>query len=223
MSSEGGARQSRRLGSPVVPVTARGAALVWLFPGTAEPWVDLHQDAEGERTIGRDTSCAVRLEGNDVSRRHAALSRTSPEGELVIRDLDSRNGIHVNGHQVRSAALGPRRRATRGRMDRRRDRRAWRVRGDRARFVGRRGPRRGGGAAPAIGRQRSPHRPRGRDRNRQGDRGARDPCVERTLRSVHRGSTAAPSPRALAEAELFGYRKGAFTGADRRPPAVPQR
>ena len=56
--------------------------------------------------IGRDESCAVRVGGNDVSRRHAALARSGPERTLFVRDLGSRNGVRVNGRAVESAPLG---------------------------------------------------------------------------------------------------------------------
>src|SRR5438046_1266634 len=90
---------------PVAP--GEELTLVWVFPQVGLAPMSLRRvgAAEGDLLIGRDASCAVHLEGNDVSRRHAALTRTSPDADVILRDLDSRNGIHVNGHQVRSAAL----------------------------------------------------------------------------------------------------------------------
>ena len=48
--------------------------------------------------LGRDHSCDVALEAELVSRRHAELN--SRGGALVLRDLNSRNGCHVNGAAV---------------------------------------------------------------------------------------------------------------------------
>jgi transcriptional regulator of acetoin/glycerol metabolism len=196
--------------------------LVWVFPQVGLPPVSLREVGRaGEEVvvIGRDASCAVRLEGNDVSRRHAALSRTSPEGELVIEDLDSRNGIHVNGHQVRSATL---------------------ARDDVLRVGGWIGvvtaapgdfgevaPGLWGGAALAAAVE--PLR-----RSAASDlpivlEGETGTGKELVARAIHAwsgrsgpfiGVNCGALPEALAEAELFGYRKGAFTGADRSNPGL---
>ncbi len=52
-----------------------------------------------EVVLGRDPGCAVRLFADDVSRRHARISR-DVEGHLLV-DLDSTNGTWVNGREVR--------------------------------------------------------------------------------------------------------------------------
>jgi signal transduction histidine kinase/CheY-like chemotaxis protein len=49
--------------------------------------------------IGRDTEAQVQLAGDDVSRRHATITRTA-SGEFVLEDLGSRNGTFVNGRPV---------------------------------------------------------------------------------------------------------------------------
>lgn len=59
----------------------------------------------GTSTVGRVASCEVRLEGDLVSRRHAKLEVTD-EG-LMVHDLDSHNGVFVNGKKVRSGPAGP--------------------------------------------------------------------------------------------------------------------
>jgi signal transduction histidine kinase len=54
----------------------------------------------GDRAlIGRDSEAQVQLVGDDVSRRHASITRTS-SGEFVLEDLGSRNGTFVNGRPV---------------------------------------------------------------------------------------------------------------------------
>src|SRR5512133_4367605 len=51
-----------------------------------------------EIVIGRDPTCTVRLDADDVSRRHA---RIAPEGDgHVVGDLGSLNGTWVNGLEV---------------------------------------------------------------------------------------------------------------------------
>jgi len=59
--------------------------------------------AESGAGIGRDSGNPVQLSLPEVSKQHAFLQRTS-KGWL-IRDLDSRNGLFVNGSKVREAVL----------------------------------------------------------------------------------------------------------------------
>lgn len=56
-------------------------------------------------TVGRDPACDVSDSDPRLSRRHARFELTS-EG-LLVRDLDSRNGVRVNGRPVREAVLAP--------------------------------------------------------------------------------------------------------------------
>jgi hypothetical protein len=58
---------------------------------------------EGRTMLGRDAACGICLPDASVSRRHAEITRT---GDVVhVQDLDSRNGIHVNGVPRKSASL----------------------------------------------------------------------------------------------------------------------
>ncbi len=53
---------------------------------------------QAEVVLGRDPTCAVQLDAEDVSRRHA---RIAPEGDgHVVGDLGSLNGTWVNGLEV---------------------------------------------------------------------------------------------------------------------------
>ena len=54
-------------------------------------------------TIGRDPACDVSDADPRLSRRHAEFLMT-PRG-LMVRDLDSRNGVRVNGRMVQEALL----------------------------------------------------------------------------------------------------------------------
>ena len=63
-------------------------------------------------TVGRDPSCDVSDADPRLSRRHAEFQLT-PKG-IVVRDLDSRNGIRVNGRAVQETlTASPIRRASR--------------------------------------------------------------------------------------------------------------
>ncbi|HEY8535058.1 MAG TPA: FHA domain-containing protein [Vicinamibacterales bacterium] len=55
--------------------------------------------------VGRDPSCDITDSDPRLSRRHAEFV-ASPAG-LSVRDLDSRNGVRVNGRLVREALLSP--------------------------------------------------------------------------------------------------------------------
>ncbi len=52
-------------------------------------------------TIGRASDCDIVLKHPSVSRNHCVIERT--EGEVVIRDCNSRNGILVNGRRVKGS------------------------------------------------------------------------------------------------------------------------
>lgn len=55
--------------------------------------------------FGRDKECAVPLDDPLVSRQHARLYRL--EGDVVIEDLDSANGIFLNRTRIRRNVLRP--------------------------------------------------------------------------------------------------------------------
>jgi diguanylate cyclase (GGDEF)-like protein len=54
--------------------------------------------------LGRDPSCDGVIRDDGISRRHAEVLR-QPGGLIVIRDLDSTNGIYVRGERVAQHAL----------------------------------------------------------------------------------------------------------------------
>lgn len=200
---------------------APSTALVWLFPMAVGDPVSLHGEGP-EITIGRDESCDVHLTGNDVSRRHAVLRRGAEPDKgtgvgAAIADLGSRNGVRVNGRPIFESRIGL---------------------GDVVRLGGWIGvvtaspgeleeiaPGLWGGAAlrSALGPLR---RAAASDLPivLEGETGTGKEVVSRAL---HRWSgrsgplvavNCAALPESLAEGELFGYRKGAFTGADKASP-----
>jgi hypothetical protein len=174
----------------------------------------------GERplVLGREGEAGAHLAGTEISRRHAALFRQA-DGALVIRDLESRNGIFVGGQRCAEAALGP---------------------GDVVRLgewvavvVGRHeleptpGPRalpptlHLGPMAMQVAARAHRVASTGLSVVLEGDTGT---GKERFARAIHDWSgrkgafiaiNCAAVPESLAEAELFGYREGAFTGAVR--------
>lgn len=188
-------------------------AVAWVFPVR----IALPTRIDGPAlTFGRDESCALVLSGAEASRKHAELRRDGPL--LVVRDLGSRNGTFVNGERVTEAPL---------------------KRGDVLRlgeWIGivvalpdprttfsyqRLAPGLLGG--PALVTAIEPARKAvGSDLPivLVGETGTGKEMVARALHAWSGRSgdfvavNCAALPESLAEAELFGYRKGAFTGAD---------
>ena len=56
-------------------------------------------------TVGRDPGCDISDSDPRLSRRHAEFVATA--NGLVVRDLESRNGVRVNGRTVQEATLSP--------------------------------------------------------------------------------------------------------------------
>jgi hypothetical protein len=56
-------------------------------------------------TVGRDAACDISDSDPRLSRKHAEFLATTHG--LLVRDLQSRNGIRVNGRTVREASLNP--------------------------------------------------------------------------------------------------------------------
>jgi transcriptional regulator with AAA-type ATPase domain len=203
--------------APAADVPTRGLSLVWRFPRVAEAPVALQWDGESERVLGRDASCAVQLDGHDVSRRHAVLRKTDGGTGTVVVDLGSRNGVRINGRPIAAASLGP---------------------GDVLKLGGWIGvvtaspgafaeiaPDFWGGAALQVAL--APLRQAAASDLPIVLEGETGTGKEVAAGALHRWSArpgpfvavnCAALPEALAEGELFGYRRGAFTGADRASP-----
>jgi pSer/pThr/pTyr-binding forkhead associated (FHA) protein len=56
-----------------------------------------------EITIGRAYSNLLRLEGDEISRVHAIIYKRG--NDYVLRDLDSKNGVHLNEQKVATAVI----------------------------------------------------------------------------------------------------------------------
>jgi signal transduction histidine kinase len=57
-------------------------------------------------TIGRSDSCGVILDHDSVSRHHARISQ-DPFGRWIVEDLESRNGVLVDGQRVKAHVILP--------------------------------------------------------------------------------------------------------------------
>ncbi|GAC1347421.1 MAG: hypothetical protein NVSMB14_10130 [Isosphaeraceae bacterium] len=55
--------------------------------------------------VGRHPQCDARLDSIRVSRHHCCMSQSS--GEVLVRDLNSTNGIRINGQRVAEGRLRP--------------------------------------------------------------------------------------------------------------------
>ncbi|HEY0464947.1 MAG TPA: sigma 54-interacting transcriptional regulator, partial [Polyangiaceae bacterium] len=169
-------------------------------------------------TIGRDAECAIHLANTDVSRQHATLQRGGADADaddgLLISDLDSRNGTRVNGGKVRSAHL--------------RENDVVRLGGcvfvvsDAVGSFAEVAPGLLGGAS--LKRALAPLHQAARSELPiviEGETGTGKELVARAIHTLSARAgklvaiNCAALPQGLAEAELFGYRRGAFTGAER--------
>jgi DNA-binding NtrC family response regulator len=193
-----------------------GYAIRWVFPpddGTATIL------KAGSSILGRDAECAGYLPSASVSRRHAEV-RWNPGAVPMLRDVESRNGVFLNGRAIKQAPLRP------GDVLRLGDwigiftavpaegLPPWTFQSFAAGYWG--GPLMLARLAPArlVAASDLPV-------ILQGPTGA---GKEGAARAIHEWSgrpgplvavNCAAIPETLAEGELFGYRKGAFTSADR--------
>jgi DNA-binding NtrC family response regulator len=188
------------------------SALRWIFPLPVLPPVWLEH---GKLSLGRAPECEVPLTGKRVSRCHAQLWRSGPV--WLLKDLDSRNGVFVNGKRVQSTALAP---------------------GDVIRIgdfvaVFLEAPRDsdlsfaelGPGIFGGLAHRNAAEQARRAAASNLGIviEGATGTGKERFAEAVHvwsgrsgrfLGVNCAVYSKAVAAGELFGYRKGAFTGAE---------
>jgi len=222
-------------GSPSQPPRKRQPGLVLLYADTFRELPAAFLLTAERHVIGREASSAdLLLRAPAVSRVHAEVVR---EGRhFVVRDLGSRNGVLVNGRKVQSAELEP--------LD------ELRVGDAIFKFVEERADELGryriDGALPK-GETRRAQNPSALAGGYQIDnivaeiervaptplsvivRGPSGTGKEVIASELHRlsgrrGKLAAINctalPQNLIESELFGYKRGAFSGADRDKPGL---
>jgi len=77
-------------------------AIRWVFPN---PRGMLTRLSDERILLGRDDDCQVKLPSKETSRHHAEIRRDGPF--FILKDLGSRNGIFVNGEQVQESPISP--------------------------------------------------------------------------------------------------------------------
>lgn len=89
-------------GDPAAPATSPAPVrgIVFVHPAPTPSFVPF---PAGRMILGRDPAAGIPLDGKAVSWQHAELSCTG--GDVVIRDLDSTNGVMIKGQPVREARL----------------------------------------------------------------------------------------------------------------------
>jgi DNA-binding NtrC family response regulator len=210
--SEGVSQTTEREESVADPPATR-LALEWTWPRAR---VDELQGAK--LAIGRDEAADLRLDGTGVSRLHAELYRQGPL--YVLRDLGSTNGTWLAGRRIEHAPVSP---GTVVRI------------GEWVGVFGRRtdiaadfdelAPGLFGGSE--LAKLLTPLKRAASSTLPVLLIGETGTGKERFARAAHHFSgrngpflavNCAALPEQLAEAELFGYRRGAFTGAERASP-----
>jgi hypothetical protein len=185
-------------------------ALEWVFPTRR-----LERLQGTNLSIGRDETATIRIDGTGISRRHAELYRQGPL--YVIRDCGSTNGTWLGGRRIEHAPIEP------GGVVRMGD---WVgvfvLADDSDPAFTELAPDLYGG--PEMARLLAPVARGARSSIPVLVIGETGTGKERLARAVHHFSgrtgpflavNCAALPEQLAEAELFGYRRGAFTGAER--------
>lgn len=183
----------------------------WIFPSTV-----VTPPVTAPHVVGREDSCDTTLAGTEISRRHAELRIDGPL--LVIRDLKSRNGVQVNGRKRVEAPLAL------GDVVRCGEWVGIVVADDDAGGLKEIAPGWFGGATLTAATEPARRLAADLPIIVEGETGTGKEGMARAIHgwSKRRGSfiavNCAALPAHMAEAELFGYRKGAFTGAERASP-----
>ena len=191
-------------------------AIRWVFPCVEGKWSVLPGSV---LVLGRSPECDIVLESDQVSRKHAEIRR---EGLVfLVRDLGSRNGVYLDGTRIAEGALSIG---------------AWVRIGEWLGVVVQTEAGRcedneafhevvpGYWAGHTLWPKLHPLRSAALTKVPivvEGETGTGKEGVAKAIHlwSNRRGKLVAVNcaaiPENLAEGELFGYRKGAFTGADR--------
>jgi sigma-54 dependent transcriptional regulator, acetoin dehydrogenase operon transcriptional activator AcoR len=194
---------------------SRVQAVRWISAGAEGSFTPL---AHNLVTLGRDEQAGIRLEAAGVSRHHAEFVRQGPV--YALKDCGSTNGTYVNGRRIQHGALSP------GDVLRFGDVIGVVVRCDAETALTQPdvcevtpGVVFGPGLSVELAELRRVA-PSDLPVVVVGETGTGKECIARAVHALSGRSgqlhavNCAALPNALAEAELFGYRKGAFTGAE---------
>src|SRR5436309_7527492 len=55
--------------------------------------------------VGRHPECDIQIDSRKISRRHCCIAQV--DNYLIVRDLDSTNGVRINGVRVTEGRLAP--------------------------------------------------------------------------------------------------------------------
>jgi DNA-binding NtrC family response regulator len=89
--------------SPELHATSDCAGLVLLYSPSYRTLPPAYAFERSEVVVGRDPTCAIVLDDHAVSRQHARI--VNEEGCFRVIDLGSRNGTFVDGERVEEATL----------------------------------------------------------------------------------------------------------------------
>ena len=231
MTGEGAACDAARVGDSASPCTDETASQWTLEIGRERPsapwWVEgaslcqppVRVLEEGHTVVvGSGPSAELRIVERSVSATHCSLSLEN--GRLLVRDLGSKNGVFVGGARVQEAELGPSASFVVGRVVLTCRPGSLRAQGDDLVVV----PL-PGFAGSSLAVRRVTHEVR-RVANVKGPvlfRGETGTGKDVLARALHAAGprrtgpfvplNVATLPRELADAELFGHERGAYTGA----------
>jgi DNA-binding NtrC family response regulator len=229
-----GAMQEFR-GSPSHPARRRTAGLVLLYADTFRELPAVFPLQQERHVLGRDASAVdLVLKAPAVSRVHAEVVRDGRH--FVVRDLESRNGVIVNGRKVQAARLEPLdelrigdaifKFVDEGAEDYGRYRIDGALPAGQARRAQKPSALAGGFQIDAIVAEIERVAPTPLSVIVRGPSGTGKEVIASELHrlSGRRGKLAAVNctalPQNLIESELFGYKRGAFSGADRDKPGL---
>src|SRR5437773_9856948 len=90
--------QAAPISSKTMVFKMEGAAVAKNDPAQAQLLMSLTFNGKKELSIGRSEGNDIKLDGLQISNRHARLLKSG--GEIVIDDFGSTNGVYVNGRRV---------------------------------------------------------------------------------------------------------------------------